>query len=469
MLSEPQNDALRQRKFDSVKTRDPHRKERQESEWEYYVGIASNNIAQWEEKRPSLCAAARYWGTERLQYYKWFAQPKTFCKKLAVAAKMVPDWEEAVIKLNQIRLHRHLAVGKQRIAANGPEIRCWDLDMLKSWIGKSPHGIKRNESIDQIDFRPVYQQELLSHGLDKHGLVVAQGGRIEAPLPNHPAAAPPRPPIPSKRQISDSLEPENNIDRTPKRQQQRTAPDKLTRQMSGHERVHPWSGDESEAALFLEGIRRELQLRPNGSKPGRTWGDDTARSLRSLLSCIQSPNTDPANGPIEIHLLSSEEAQRRVETGSFDTPIIVDGDQPFRWDPSPRVIQQLFDNVWIINLDRHVSVQIPSLLTTGASCELKRLREVKTRFLKNTPDDEPWNLLNLSNPLPPLVLPKFLAGPNCQLIQRVREWVVNYDSAERESLDLSKMKKWHAVTEWALLSEGGHNTGSHMDSHGMGT
>ncbi|KAM0539646.1 hypothetical protein ACHAO7_011975, partial [Fusarium culmorum] len=115
-----------------------------------------------------------------------------------------------------------------------------------------------------------------------------------------------------------------------------------------------WSGDESEAALFLEGIRRELQLRPNGSKPGRTWGDDTARSLRSLLSCIQSLNTDPVNGPIEIHLLSSEEVQRRVETGSFDTPIIVDGDQPFRWDLPPRVIQQLFDNVWIINLDRHV-------------------------------------------------------------------------------------------------------------------
>ncbi|KAM0361063.1 hypothetical protein ACHAO7_011883 [Fusarium culmorum] len=120
---------------------------------------------------------------------------------LAAAAKMVPNWEVAAVKLNQIQLYS------------------WDLDMLKSWIGKSPHGIKRNNIIDQIEFRPVYQQELSSHGLDKHGLVVAQGGRIKAPLPNHPATAPPRPPIPGKRQICDSLESENNINRTPKRQQ----------------------------------------------------------------------------------------------------------------------------------------------------------------------------------------------------------------------------------------------------------
>ncbi|KAI6768567.1 hypothetical protein HG531_010756 [Fusarium graminearum] len=547
------------RKFDSIKTRDPHRKEKQESEWEYYVGIASKNVAQWEKKRSSLCAAARYWGTERLQYYEWFAQTKHFCKKLAVAAKRVPNWEEAVIKLNQIRLNRHHAVGKQRITADGPEIRCWDLDMLKSWINKSPYGIKRKENIDQLEFRPVYRQELESHGLDKYGLLVAQGSRIEVPLPNYPVTAPPRPSIPSKRQISDSLGSQNNIDRNPKRQQQQIAPDKQTKQISGHEHVRPvhntegishtslsplraestrssiqshfeellspisdtndvplspslspdisnegndedndegngegndeletgpiqdslaieitqfptqWSGDDSEAALFLEDVRRELQLRPKRSKQSRTWGDDTVKSLRSLLSCIQSPNINPANGPIEIHLLSSEEAQRRVETGSSDIPIIVDGDQSFLWDPSPRVIQQLFNNGWIVNLDRQVSVQIPSLPTTGASCELKSLREVKTRFLKNIPHDEPWNLLNLSNPLPPSVLPRFLAGPNCQLIQRVREWLVNYDSAERESLDLRKMKKWHAVTEWALLSEGGHNTGSHMDSHGMGT
>ncbi|CAG1985008.1 unnamed protein product [Fusarium graminearum] len=273
------------RKFDSIKTRDPHRKEKQESEWEYYVGIASKNVAQWEKKRSSLCAAARYWGTERLQYYEWFAQTKHFCKKLAVAAKRVPNWEEAVIKLNQIRLNRHHAVGKQRITADGPEIRCWDLDMLKSWINKKL--LSPISDTNDVPLSPSLSPDISNKGNDEDNDEGNGEGNDE--LETGP--------------IQDSLAIE--ITQFPTQ----------------------WSGDDSEAALFLEDVRRELQLHPKRSKQSRTWGDDT----------------------------------------------------------------------------------------------------------------------------------------------RVREWLVNYDSAERESLDLRKMKKWHAVTEWALLSEGGHNTGSHMDSHGMGT
>lgn len=43
-----------------------------------------------------------------------------------------------------------------------------------------------------------------------------------------------------------------------------------------------------------------------------------------------------------------------------------------------------------------------------------------------------------THPLLPSVVPEFLAGPNCALIQRVREWLVYCSSSERESLELRK-------------------------------
>ncbi len=42
-------------------------------------------------------------------------------------------------------------------------------------------------------------------------------------------------------------------------------------------------------------------------------------------------------------------------------------------------------------------------------------------------------------------------------------------SAERPVASAEDWNTWRNVTEWALLSEGGHNTAPHMDSHGYST
>ncbi|CVL02888.1 uncharacterized protein FMAN_00313 [Fusarium mangiferae] len=41
--------------------------------------------------------------------------------------------------------------------------------------------------------------------------------------------------------------------------------------------------------------------------------------------------------------------------------------------------------------------------------------------------------------------------------------------AYRQARSAEDVGKWQTVTDWALMSQGGHNTGPHTDSHGMGT
>ncbi|KAM4067337.1 hypothetical protein HRG_012228 [Hirsutella rhossiliensis] len=82
-----------------------------------------------------------------------------------------------------------------------------------------------------------------------------------------------------------------------------------------------------------------------------------------------------------------------------------------------------------LGLNRTVSVQIPSRHFLEESSKSKTLREVRERFLKQRPTDNPWNLLDLQSPLPP-TLPSFLEGDNCQLLLRVRDAILMGSSAQ---------------------------------------
>ncbi|KAH9225121.1 hypothetical protein K456DRAFT_1943790 [Colletotrichum gloeosporioides 23] len=76
---------------------------------------------------------------------------------------------------------------------------------------------------------------------------------------------------------------------------------------------------------------------------------------------------------------------------------------------------------------------------------------------------------NSVSPLPPSILPTFLTGENCQLLPRVRDMVLTGRRAERAVASGEQWNEWRDVLEWVLLSEGGHNTAPHIDSHGLGT
>lgn len=115
-----------------------------------------------------------------------------------------------------------------------------------------------------------------------------------------------------------------------------------------------------------------------------------------------------------------------------------------------------------------VSVQIPSLEADKCSYEPRNIQQVYKRFLAASETDDPWNILDFRCSLPS-TLPDFLTGRNCQLLAQIRDRVLNRDSAERTVASRGDWAEWRDVEHWALLSEGGHCTAPHMDSHGLAT
>lgn len=213
---------------------------------------------------------------------------------------------------------------------------------------------------------------------------------------------------------------------------------------------------------FRQQVMREMEARME-QKDLKSHGDVADRLVYSILQNCKPPSPD------EAYLLSGEEAAARVEAGISDCPIFTQGQQQFKWDPSNRPIAELFKRME--DLNRSVSVQIPSRKAYLQSFQKQRLCDVQKRFMEsyNMDTDDPWNVLDLRNPLPPAVLPKFLTGENCQLLPRVRDAVLNGSCAERTVAAKEQWNEWVDVLDWVLMSEGGHNTAPHMDSHGLST
>jgi len=206
----------------------------------------------------------------------------------------------------------------------------------------------------------------------------------------------------------------------------------------------------------------ELQAKPTLAK-GKSHGDCTGRLVLRLLQLCQSPDET------EAYVLTGQEAAARMEAGPPDCPIFTEGQQLFSWAPDSRPIEQMFRRME--NLDRSVSVQVPSRKSHYRTFEKHKLLEIQQRFLEsgNMENDDPWNILDLSNPLPPTTMPKFLAGENCQLLPRVRDAVLGGSSGERTVAAKEKWNEWLNIMDWVLMSEGGHHTAPHTDSHGLST
>ncbi|EFX03349.1 hypothetical protein CMQ_5399 [Grosmannia clavigera kw1407] len=217
-----------------------------------------------------------------------------------------------------------------------------------------------------------------------------------------------------------------------------------------------------------------------GEQQFRTHGEVTNRIVFDLLSVAKQPNASPDHGPMDVHFLTGEEARAMLDVGSPMEPVVTEKEQMFRWQPRRRPIAELFRRME--NLDRRVSVQVPSLNCMGDSFESRGLEQVRDRFLggvacsgtgtssgDGNETDDPWNILDLRSPIPAAVLPQFLTCENCQLLPRLRDEVLNPDRAERDTATRTQWNEWRDVLEWVLLSQGGHNTSPHTDSHGLAT
>ncbi|KAK2610505.1 hypothetical protein N8I77_003931 [Diaporthe amygdali] len=196
-------------------------------------------------------------------------------------------------------------------------------------------------------------------------------------------------------------------------------------------------------------------------------GETTNRYIHAILSKCEHPNTDVRKGPIDVGFLNAQEASTILEKGTERLPIITTEQQQFKWTGSERPIAQLFRRME--DLSRQVSVQIPSHNFDLPSYETKSLSAIRERFLRGQVSRDPWNILDLRSPLPPSILPSFLTGENCQLLPRIRDALLEGHCAERIKATREEWNEWTELLEWVLMSEGGHNTAPHMDSHGWST
>jgi len=212
--------------------------------------------------------------------------------------------------------------------------------------------------------------------------------------------------------------------------------------------VHDQTADETYRNRVLD----ELQEKTDGL-------------IYKLLAKAEQPYTgNESNRYCEALFCAGYEAAGFVETLKLrGAPIITQGQQTFQWDDgNDSPITQLFRRMTVF--DRSISVQILSRTTPF---ETRSLKEVRERFLSGSNEtNEPWNIhLPSPLPLPPLILPNFLASNDCQLLPQARDayW------REKSTAKVQQWEEWKDISEWILLSEGGVNTAPQMAKQALAT
>ncbi|KAK3360788.1 hypothetical protein B0T24DRAFT_540016 [Lasiosphaeria ovina] len=473
-----------------VRSRSAEPNKDEAAQWDEFVDVVKNASEIKSRCLNPLKAVAKFWGRDFVQHYQLASRGPKYCEVAAAAARVVRDRDEAVTKLNRLRLRRFRAPGRRHLRHDINSIDQIDFVNLKAWPDKNPFDKDKDATIslpcEKLDAGDLPD----GFGFDKFGGMVHKEYAVALPETNRtntaeppvlpetdgagtaePSALPgadiadtgPATAEPSALPGADiadtgpaTAEPQQPISKRPRLDEPHPFPDThMPRPM--HDRV----ADDTYRKQVLD----ELQENPGQAMPLRgSHGEENRKLIRRLLENIKPPNTDGSQAN-EAWFCTGDEAQSRVDSSLDNTPIITEGQQQFRWKKGDRPIVQLFRRMG--GFDRSVSVQIPSL--TADSFQVRKLSEVQKRFLDKKDTDDPWNILDLQSPLPASILPSFLTGENCQLLLQIRDTVLMGNSAERVVAPREQWNEWKNILEWVLLSEAGHNTAPHTDSHGLST
>jgi hypothetical protein len=128
-------------------------------QWERSIDIAESGIKMKEECLAPLTKTSGYWGIEKVRHYRWPSMGLKFCKVLGTAASRNPDWEEALVKLNQLLLSR-IAEGRSLRMTSNP-INLVDLEHLKTWSGKNGYE-KKGRKTCILTYRSLINSALLA-------------------------------------------------------------------------------------------------------------------------------------------------------------------------------------------------------------------------------------------------------------------------------------------------------------------
>ncbi|KAK3983849.1 hypothetical protein QBC44DRAFT_390770 [Cladorrhinum sp. PSN332] len=445
--------------------------------WNRFVGAAAVGSDAISKLVPLLKTVSLYWGKDFVQHYQLAGKGQNYCTKLSIAVKLHTR-ENGVRKLNQLILRRFRIPGRRGVRAGVNPIEPVDLINLAAWKGEAPFIKDGDPEGIQLPFADLTFEDLpTGFTFDRYGLIVrlqfeplagadldgvdasTTGPLIDvalaSPFSNQPRSSTPL-----------SSPPDSPIAEILSRSSLSGLTD-ITPLGDNDTRDYPVPGNNSDNTPL-----KRLRL----DDPATIYGS-LSTALEQEYCLEQDPVRDEAYRQRALRELQSAEnsldswgrrTNNLVEFGRVEAPIFTQSQQPFQWRGEDRPISQFFSRMEDLGLDRTVSVQIPSRTLQEESCERKTLLEVQDRFLIQRLTMNPWNLLDLQSPIPS-ALPSFLEGENCQLLLRIRDAVLMGGSAERIAAPGRDWNTWRNVTDWALLSEGGHNTSPHMDSHGYST
>ncbi|KAK3935361.1 hypothetical protein QBC46DRAFT_367640 [Diplogelasinospora grovesii] len=464
----------------------PASKEDDVARWHRFLGVATDGSRMKSECLTALKEVVRCWGRDIVQHYQWASKGEKYWNQLRTTARKVHMWDQAVVGLNWAILQRSRNIKRRPVKASVNPIEQADLERLRTWSYEDPFPCQR-----------LAPKDLPSgFGFYKFGLIVYKEYAVVLPEPDNSRAIlsirrATLPSTPSALRHTDSghcICPETasiGVDH-PVRRRTASLPDinqhiskrlrfdmppsspstlMVSSDIARYRPVHDRMADDTYRRRVLAEL---LETSGQGIPSRNSHGEETDELLRKLLEKVEQPNTDSSQGMVDAFFCTGDEAASLVETGSSrNAPIITQGQQQFRWSNGERPIAQLFRRMG--GLDKSVSVQIPSRKPSTKSFAVRKLSVVWERFLNQEATRDPWNILDLQSPLPQSILPNFLTGENCQLLLLVRNTVLMENSAERVVASTKEWNEWKNVLEWVLISEGGHNTAPHIDSHGFGT
>jgi hypothetical protein len=146
-----------------------------DEEWQRFIGVAAEGTKIFEKCLPHLKVPSLVWGRDKIQHYRWHHRGGSFCRKLAMVAKMM-TWQEFVTKANRLlwrratmhRKHRRRYIRDLPDPLDENELGC-----LRDWRGQDLY--IKDKDPDQIELEPraLAPEELPDgFGFDRFGLLV---------------------------------------------------------------------------------------------------------------------------------------------------------------------------------------------------------------------------------------------------------------------------------------------------------
>lgn len=170
-------------------------------EWSDFFDNHTKASRDLQKCEKALDYIGKTWGDDKIRYYGWATKTWATCRVLQSAAKVVPTWEEAGIKLNRLRNYRDRSMGTP--ITHGKRSISWkDLDNLRLWDGRggfempSPP-IRKKRGEDPGDDRVLRYASLATGefnaerlGFDRFGILVLKGSKFDNEVPRTFSAPP---------------------------------------------------------------------------------------------------------------------------------------------------------------------------------------------------------------------------------------------------------------------------------------